>query len=251
MSHDSRLTLRWAVAAIVAVLLVAAGAAGTYLLTRPPQPRAQASKDTSDAPAIPPSHSGAGHAAPPTPGAVPTAPGAPLPDVTITLTKEAVERAGITVTAVSTGTSTAAIRLPGVVEANAYKQVVVTPLVAGRITRVLAELGQHVKRGQTLAQIFSPELSETQTKFVSARAELDAHERELRRTEKLVEIGAASQRELERIHAEHTARTAEVASARARLVLLGVPGRAIDSVRPGNPLNPTTTVPAPLAGVVT
>ena len=251
MSHDSRLTLRWTVAAIVAVLLVTAGAAGTYLLTRPPQPRAQASKDTSDAPAMPISHSGAGHAAPSTPGAVPTAPGAPLPDVTITLTKEAVERAGITVTAVSTGTSTAAIRLPGVVEANAYKQVVVTPLVAGRITRVLAELGQHVKRGQTLAQIFSPELSETQTKFVSARAELDAHERELRRTEKLVEIGAASQQDLERIRAEHTARTAEVASARARLVLLGVPGRAIDSVRPGNPLNPTTTVPAPLAGVVT
>ena len=43
------------------------------------------------------------------------------------------------------------VRAPGVVEANAYKQVVVTPVVSGRITRVTADLGQHVQRGQTLA----------------------------------------------------------------------------------------------------
>jgi cobalt-zinc-cadmium efflux system membrane fusion protein len=233
MSDDSRLTLRGAVAAIVAVLLVATGAAATYLLTRPSQPRAAAPKETSDA------------------SATSVAPGTPLPDVTITLTKDAVERAGITVTPVSMGRSTAAMRLPGVVEPNAYKQVVVTALVAGRITRVLVELGQHVKRGQTMAQIFSPELSEARTKFVSARAELEAHERELRRTEKLVEIGAASRQELERIHAEHTARTADVETARARLVLLGVSASAIDSVVPGKPVDATTSVPAPLAGVVT
>ena len=66
------------------------------------------------------------------------------------------------------------------------------------MTRVLAELGQSVRRGQPLAEIFSPELAEAETRFVSARAELDAHERELQRTEKLVEIGAASRQELER-----------------------------------------------------
>lgn len=250
MTDNSRLTLRWAVAALIAVLLVATGAVAAYLLTRPSERPTPTSKETSDTPAPPTSHQ-AGHGAAPSPGAPAPALGSTLPDVTVTLTKEAVERAGITVTAVSTANSTAAMRIPGVVEPNAYKQVVITPLVAGRITRVLVELGQHVKRGQTMAQIFSPELAEAQAKFVSARAELEAHERELRRTEKLVEIGAASRQELERIHAEHTARTADVQSARSRLELLGVSGAATDSLSPGKSIGATTSVPAPIAGVVT
>jgi cobalt-zinc-cadmium efflux system membrane fusion protein len=246
MSNDSRLTVRWAVAAIVAVLLVAAGAAASYLLTRSSQRRAE----TSDGPVMPRSP-GSGTDPAPNASTSSVATGAPLPDVTIMLTKDAVERAGITVTPVTAGNRTATMQLPGVVEPNAYKQVVVTPLVAGRITRVLAELGQQVKQGQTLAQVFSPELADAHTKYVSARAELDAHERELRRTEKLVEIGAASRQELERIHAEHTARTADVQSARSRLELLGVPANAIDNAGVGKPVGANTGVPSPLSGVVT
>ncbi len=246
MRNDSRLTVRWAVAAIVAVLLVAAGAAASYLLTRSSQRRAE----TSDGPVMPRSP-GSGTDPAPNASTSSVATGAPLPDVTIMLTKDAVERAGITVTPVTAGNRTATMQLPGVVEPNAYKQVVVTPLVAGRITRVLAELGQQVKQGQTLAQVFSPELADAHTKYVSARAELDAHERELRRTEKLVEIGAASRQELERIHAEHTARTADVQSARSRLELLGVPASAIDNAGVGKPVGANTGVPSPLSGVVT
>ena len=152
--------------------------------------------------------------------------------------------------AVDTADAATAMRLPGVVEPNAYKQVVVTPIAAGRVTGVLVELGQRVGRGQTMARIFSPELAEAQTKFISARAELAAHEQELRRTEKLVEIGAASRQELERTHAQHTAQTAEVQSVRARLELLGVPPAALDGPAPGK-LAATINVPAPNSGVVT
>ena len=140
----------------------------------------------------------------------------------MTLTPEAIQRAGIVVAPVSSGSGSARLRLPGVVEPNAYKQVVVTPIASGRVTRVLVELGQSVRRGQPMAEIFSPELAEVETRFVSARAELDAHERELQRTEKLVEIGAASRQELELLHAEHTAKLTAVESARSRLELLGL-----------------------------
>src|SRR5262249_59499578 len=133
----------------------------------------------------------------------------PAPNVAsgavVSLTPEAIQRAGIVLAPVSTGGDTSALRLPGVVQPNAYKQVVITPLVGGRVTQVQAELGQSVRRGQPLAEIFSPELAEAETRFVSIRADLDAHERELRRTERLVEIGSASRQELERLHAEHTA----------------------------------------------
>jgi RND family efflux transporter MFP subunit len=102
-----------------------------------------------------------------------------------------------------------------------------------------------------MAQIYSPPLAEAQTRYVSVRAMLDAHDRELQRTEKLVEIGSASRQELERIHAEHASQTAAVQTARAELELLGLPPSAIAALDSGKSVDATSDVPAPLDGVVT
>jgi cobalt-zinc-cadmium efflux system membrane fusion protein len=172
-------------------------------------------------------------------------------EVTVTLSEEAVKRAGLRTAPVGAGTRTSGLRAPGTIQPNAYQQDVVTPLVSGRVTRVDAELGQVVRRGQTLAQVLSPELAEAQTRYVTARAELAAHEQELARTEKLAGIGAASRQELERIHAEHTARRSGVESAAARLRLLGLSGQTIEGLAPGSENEASVDVPAPIAGVVT
>jgi RND family efflux transporter MFP subunit len=175
-----------------------------------------------------------------------------MPDVVVTVSMEAMKRAGIeTVTVVRGAAGSSTVRIPGTVEPNAYKQVIVTPLVSGRVTRVLAELGDQVKRGQTLLQVFSPELADAQTKYLSAKAELEAHEQELARTSKLLVLGAASQQEAERLHAEHAAKLAGVQSLRSRLVLLGVPIASIDALSPGGEVQSTIDVPAPIDGVVT
>lgn len=247
MTGESRVTMHKGAAALVAVALLATGAGAAYLLmrsTRHGDTHAGTMPTGATTATAPPSAKPPGTEAPATTTA-------PLPDVVISLTADAVERAGIVVAPVVTAESAAEIRLPGVVEPNAYRQVAVTPLVAGRVTRVSAELGGRVRRGQTLAQIYSPELADAQTKYVSARAMLDAHDRELRRTEKLVEIGAASRQELERIHAEHAAQTAAVQSARSQLELLGVPASTIDALGSGSKVNATTSVPAPIDGVIT
>jgi RND family efflux transporter MFP subunit len=229
-----------------AVVLLAVGAAAAYVGLRLSAPSGlpleQAAAPKAGVPAVGPAAERA--------GSNPEA-SAPLPDVVVTLSQEAIARAGITTTAVSAGTTSGSVRAPGVVEANAYRQVVVTPVISGRITRVTADLGQHVQRGQTLAQIFSPELAEAQTRYISARADLAAHEQELARTEKLVAIGAASRQELERIHAGHTARLADVESAASRLELLGLSSDAIEGLGPGKNQGATTSVPAPIAGVIT
>lgn len=244
MNSESRVSVRWAVLIAAALALIAVSAGATYIGLRS---RAPSESDGHAAMAATPSPP-ARPAAEPTSGGVESA---ALPDVVVTLSKEAVDRAGVTVTAVAAGTMSGGLRAPGVVEPNAYKQVVVTPVVSGRITRVAAELGQHVQRGQTLAQIFSPELADAQTRYISARAELEAHEQELARTEKLVEIGAASRQELERIHAGHTARRADVESAASRLQLLGLSAAAIEALGPGKNQSATTNVPAPISGMVT
>ena len=247
MTSESRVTVHKGAAALIAAALVLTGAGASYLAMRsrtfgPAEPTS--TLKPANAPSVPAASSnvvssGAG-------GSV-----APLADVVVSLAPDAVTRAGIIVAPVVSGQSGSDVRLPGVVEPNAYREVKVTSLVAGRITWVSAELGAHVRRGQTLAQIYSPELAEIQTKYVSARAMLDAHDRELQRTQKLVEIGAASRQELERIHAEHAAQTAAVQSARAQLELLGMPAATIEALGPGSKVAATTAVPAPLDGVVT
>jgi RND family efflux transporter MFP subunit len=97
----------------------------------------------------------------------------------------------------------------------------------------------------------SPEMAEAQTKFVAARAMLDAHDRELQRTEKLVAIGAASRQELERAHAEHTAQLADFETARSRLRLLGVSAETVEGLNAGKSVGSTATISAPLDGIVT
>jgi membrane fusion protein, heavy metal efflux system len=249
MSVEPRVSLAWPTLLIVALLLVGLGAGGAYLGLRswgrfPSEPGAPAMRTPGMA-AVP--------APPPTRPRTDANPAVALPDVEVTLTKEGVERAGIVVGPVLAGAVGEGLRVPGVVQPNAYRQVVVTPLVSGRVTRVAAELGQVVQRGQVVARVFSPELAEAQTRYVSARAELGAHEQELARTEKLTEIGAASRQELERIHAEHTARRADLESAASRLRLLGLSVAAIDALVPGKGEGEGATidVPAPIGGVIT
>ena len=247
MNSESRVSVRWPVLVVAAVILLAVGAGAAYVGMRSRALGRSSSNEQATMPGtrVPAAVSDDGAAC------IQSSALEPLPDVVVTLSQEAAKRAGITTTAVLAGTTSGGVRAPGVVEANAYKQVVVTPVVSGRITRVMADLGQQVQRGQTLAQIFSPELADAQTRYISARAELEAHEQELIRTEKLVAIGAASRQELERIHAGHTARRADVESAASRLQLLGLSDDAIEALGPGKNQGATTNVPAPIAGVVT
>jgi len=235
MTEPHRLNVSPVVATIAVLSTLLVGAGGMYFVMRdgriPDSARAAA-------PAVPQPMSPAANREPAT-----------LPDVVVPLTKEAGERAGIELTKVTTQSVSESLRLPGVVEPNAYRQVSVTPLVSGRVVGVSAQLGAPVRRGQSLAQVYSPEVAEARTKYVSAKAMLDAHDRELQRTQKLVEIGAASRQELERIHAEHAAQIAEVESARSRLQLLGA---AVDGSAPSQTQqSATTSVPAPIDGIVT
>jgi membrane fusion protein, heavy metal efflux system len=240
MTSDTRVTMHKGAAALVAIALLAVGVGATYLSMRDDAGAGGPVVEVS-----PPM------GAQPLPAAPAATSNSPLPDVIVPLSQDAVERAGIVVAPVTSGTSGTEIRLPGVVEPNAYRQVVVTPLVGGRVTRVGPALGDRVRRGQTLAEIYSPTLAEAQTRYVSAQAMLDAHDRELQRTQKLVEIGAASRQELEKIHAEHAAQTAAVQSARSQLELLGVSAPALENMAPGHNVSAITNVPAPIDGVVT
>ncbi|MGE0703766.1 MAG: efflux RND transporter periplasmic adaptor subunit [Vicinamibacterales bacterium] len=239
MTQNTNITLSRATLILGAIALLLAGASVTYLLSR-------TSNSSIATGAAQPAQGGEAQGRDNAPSVAGSADGTYLPDVVIPLSPEMSQRAGIVVGQAIEGPAAAAVRLPGVVEPNAYRAVVVTSLVGGRLTEVSANLGQAVRRGQTLARIYSPELADAQRRYVSERAVLEAHDQELQRTQALVQAGAASQQELERIHAEHTAQVAAVESAQSALALLGVD---VESAAPSP--NAMISVPAPLDGVVT
>jgi cobalt-zinc-cadmium efflux system membrane fusion protein len=231
MAANSTVTINRGALVVGAIVLVAAGAGSVWLLSQrssAPAPKAEVARVGGPAPAI-----------------VPTG------EVAITLSKEATDRAGIEVTTVESSSQATTLRIPGTVQPNAYKTVSVTPLTNGRVTRVAAELGQSVQGGQLLAEIYSPELAEARTKYLSATAELSAHELELQRTEKLVAIGGASKQELEQLHAEHTGKLAMVDSYRSKLLLLGLSEQDIQNLTPRSHSDSTLRIVAPAPGVVT
>jgi RND family efflux transporter MFP subunit len=170
--------------------------------------------------------------------------------VEVSLTPEAIARAGIKTAEVTSGASTAALTVPATVTSNAYRDTKVNALVGGIVRQVSAELGSAVRRGQALAVIFSAELAEAQTKYLSMRAMLEADHQKLQRTEKLVALGSASRQELEEVTATHAAHETEVAAARQRLLLLGLSAERVAKLDGASQVLSEVTVPSPADGVV-
>lgn len=171
-------------------------------------------------------------------------------DLEIELATDDLKKAQIRTARVMNGVTAAKLRVPGLVKANEYREVHVTPLVGGVVKEVPVVLGDHVKRGQPLAIIFSSELAEVETQYVSYLAELDAEHKKLERTQNLVKLGSASQQEEEEVAATHAAHESHVRAALEKLKLLGASDRQIAALKQAEQINPNLVVPAPINGVV-
>jgi RND family efflux transporter MFP subunit len=193
----------------------------------------------------------------PTPAEAPTpqpaagGPAGPAAEVEVTLSPEAVARAGIKTAKAEVVESSSSIQIPGTVMPNAYREVKVTPIAGGIITKVHVELGTTVKRGESLATIFSAELADAQTKHLSMAAMVEADRKKLERTQRLVEIGAASRQEFEEVTAAYASRATELEAARQRLLLLGLTRDHVETLRSPSQVVSEVLVPAPIDGVIT
>ena len=172
---------------------------------------------------------------------------------TVTVSPDVIQRAGITVEQVgeqlAVETSAMAVTT-GTVQANSYRTTPVVSLVGGIVRSVHAELGQGIVRGQTVAVVFSDELAQAQSRYLTAQADLEEHHQHHARTIRLLEIGAASQEELEQATTKLRSAESEVASQRQRLLLLGLSSRRINSLRSSSQVSSEVSLSAPLSGTV-
>ena len=116
-------------------------------------------------------------------------------DVQVELGPDDLKKAQVRTVHVDEKKTSSTLRVPGIVNPDEYREVHVTSLVGGVIKQVPVVLGDHVKRGQPLAVVFSGELAEAETQYLSHLAELEADHKKLVRTQNLVKLGAASQQE--------------------------------------------------------
>jgi membrane fusion protein, heavy metal efflux system len=151
----------------------------------------------------------------------------------VELSGESLEAAKIEYAMVTERPAVALLRVTGTVEANQQQMQQVTPLVAGRVDRVLVVLGDRVRAGAPLAVVSSPQIAEIHGKLhesetrlqnaernlarvqkaenraavLSAKAKLDEAEAALKRTRRLIELGAGAGKDL--ISAETAYKTAK------------------------------------------
>jgi membrane fusion protein, heavy metal efflux system len=261
-----RRSLAWRIVlgAVAAVALIAVGAAGVVLALRQglqipglaPQsvaatspagpsassPGAPSARGAPAAPEVKPSPT------PPASGATPPAePG----EVEVVLTSDALGRIGLKTARVGAMEARAAVQGPGTVTPHGYREVKVTPITGGIVTKVHAELGATVRRNMPLATLFSTDLADAQTKYLSMAAMVDADHKKVVRTQKLAEIGAASQQELEEVTAVHTSHATELEAARHQLMLLGLSREHVATLVSPTQVVSEIVVPAPIDGIVT
>ena len=220
----------------------------------------------------------------------------------VKLDPEMIESAGIVTETVTQRPAIARLMVTGAVELNPETTEMATALVGGRIERVFYGVGDNVRKGAVLAVISSPQLAqmhgkmhEAKTKYelvqrnltrvqksenrvavLQAKAKLDEADAILKRTKRLIELGAGAGKDL--VTAETIYRTAkadfdfqsnialnkelqeaqaEVETARVdlkhiedELRSLGVP---VESGKPDDHRSDTSLVSlrSPLSGVVT
>ena len=91
--------------------------------------------------------------------------------------------------------------------------------VSGRIVSIQAAPGQHVRKGDPLLEVESPDVGSALSDVRKAEADLAAAERELKRERELVEAHAAAQRELDQAQSAYDRARAELGRARSRAEL--------------------------------
>jgi RND family efflux transporter MFP subunit len=236
-----RRAVRFIVGIVATAGLLALGALGGAVITERRQGRASATAPTSVAS---PAKDHAVHAT------TPATTTSPDEAVEVTLAADAIQRAGIKLTVVQATSVGGALKVPGTVTSNAYRDTKVNALVGGVVRHVGVELGAAVTRGQTLVVIFSSELADAQMKYLSMRATFHADHQKLERTQKLVTLGAASRQELDDVTAAHAAHETEVESARQRLWLLGLTPEQAARLTDASQIVSEVAVGAPADGLV-
>lgn len=114
------------------------------------------------------------------------------------------------------------LTLPGIVESDPARTVVIFTPLSGRVVALKVGLGERVSRGELLAVLDSPDLGQAMEDDDKAADAARLTEKNLARQEAQNKLGVASDRDLDQARSDHAQAAAEFTRTQARLRSLGV-----------------------------
>lgn len=113
------------------------------------------------------------------------------------------------------------IELPARLVWNEDRTQRIHPAFAGRVERIVADVGQTVRAGTVLAQLASPDFGAAQADAAKARADLVLTQKSLQRLRELHEAGVAARKDLEQAEADAARAQADLQRTEGRIRLYG------------------------------
>lgn len=121
----------------------------------------------------------------------------------------------------------------------------------GRIIALFAEVGDDVKKGQTLFTIDSADLLQAESTLIAAAGVLDLDNKNLARLQDLYTTRAVSQHDLEQATSDQQTAQGNLAAARDAVRIFGKSDADLDKIVSTRTADPTLVVPSPIDGRVT
>ncbi len=138
----------------------------------------------------------------------------------------------------------------GRIEANERLTTRIGSSITGRVVQVMAEVGDRVKAGQTLAKLASPELTNAQLAYLRALSSTKLAERTVERAQALVAADVIGFAELQRREVELSVARAELRAATDQLRLIGLRDETIERLRDTGAIASEVNIRATRNGVV-
>jgi cobalt-zinc-cadmium efflux system membrane fusion protein len=153
----------------------------------------------------------------------------------------------IQIAAVEQGPLPRTLRLTGAVEYNDFKTTPVIAQVGGPVSRVLVVQGEHVRAGQALLYVASPDYSLLRSAFLKARDAFQLADRFYVRAQDLYAHHAIAQADLEQAQSNRTQAQADFESSADAIRVLGIADPETIVTKPPSPEIPLYS---PVAGEV-
>ena len=155
----------------------------------------------------------------------------------------------------------ARVMLPGVIDLNQNGTAHISSLVEGKIISVKADLGDKIRRGQTVVILNAPDFGKAKADFLEARARYLLSQKEYERAKMLFKEKAIEEREYLRREAEYQKLTTEYGARGSALHSYGLNHDQIDALiercdtmeneqHKCEIANPDLDIPSPVSGSV-
>ena len=128
----------------------------------------------------------------------------------------------IQVVTVAQGSLARILRLTGAVEYNDFKTTPVITQVGGPVSRVMVVQGEHVRAGQALLYVASPDYSLLRSAYIKARDAFQLADKFYRRAQDLYAHGAIAQSDLEQAQSNRAQAQADFESSADAIRILGI-----------------------------